>query len=159
MMNVDVRIPCHTDRRSFVKFRSLRAAHNLHSTVVHNSPSLHIWSHLVVPARWNLSSFSTLFSTSLYFLAWCSRRPCSLPSTTNQRLPPKQGFKYPRSLAVTFSKAKKILYPTIVLANSFSCFANQVHSFRIFSTSSIHHVEKQHRTSTSYFHKSNTKFR
>ena len=89
MMNVDVRIPCHTDRRSFVKFRSLRAAHNLHSTVVHNSPSLHIWSHLVVPARWNLSSFSTLFSTSLYFLAWCSRRPCSLPSTTNQRLPPK----------------------------------------------------------------------
>ena len=61
-----------------------------------------------------------------------------------------------RSLAVTFSKAKKRLYPAIALANPFSCFANQVHSFRIFSTSSIHHVEKQHRTSTSCFHKSNT---
>ncbi|KAG2632949.1 hypothetical protein PVAP13_2NG142715 [Panicum virgatum] len=54
---------------------------------------------------------------------------------------------------VTFSKAKKMLYPAILLANSFSCFANQIHSFRIFSTSSIHHVEKQHRTSTSCFHK------
>ena len=64
-----------------------------------------------------------------------------------------------RSLAVTFSKAKKKLYPAIALANTFSCFANQVHNFRIFSTSSIHHVEKQHRTSTSCFHKSNTKFR
>jgi hypothetical protein len=64
-----------------------------------------------------------------------------------------------RCLAVTFSKAKKKLYPAIALANPFSCFANQVHSFRIFSTSSIHHVEKQHRTSTTCFHKSNTKFR
>ena len=71
-----------------------------------------------------------------------------------------QGFKYPsRSLAVTFLKAKKRLYSAIALANPFSCFANQVHSFRISSTSSIHHVEKQHRTSTSCFHKSNTKFR
>ena len=64
-----------------------------------------------------------------------------------------------RSLAVTFSKSKKRLYPAIALVNPFSCFANQVHSFRIFSTSSIYHVEKQHRTLTSCFHKSNTKFR
>ena len=64
-----------------------------------------------------------------------------------------------KSLAVTFSKAKKKLYSAIGLANPFSCFANKVHSFRIFSTSSIHYVEKQHRTSTSCFHKSNTKFR